>query len=308
MTEAIWLSPFTMLLRLYLNRIRVGTGFEQLRTLLKAIVRERQMLRSDASMTSLDSLVLSLQDLEEWRASPRVFEFLDHCILRIVKKPIHYYDMLSGLIAAAELNINPRDCQVDLLLITIMDQWHFLVKSADTPTITNVSTWLVRLIEVIDLRHVYVENLPFRQETTRLLSQILDQLKVEVEDNTCRAEFEKALEERPEHETLKELVVANTVSEPRHMAKPAGFPLKRHTQPPGMFLPPEPPEEHEDHPGLHQWTRHEVQDAISEGHVKALILCLCSKHVEIRKQALTGGRALMMKLKVREFTYTCNQR
>lgn len=292
------LCPLTMLLRLYLDRIRVDTTSQQLRTLLKTVVRESQILRSDASMTSLDSLVLSLQDFEDWKACRQLFEFLDNCILRLVRKRVHYYDMLTELIATAELDVNPRDCQVDLLLITIMEQWRFLATSADAPTVANVSKWLVRYINVMDLGNGYVGNLPLRGETTILLSQIRDQLKADVSDTACRTMFERTLEAQPEIRNSKGVVSVNTINEERNMLGPSGSFLRTQPGPSKAYLPPGPPEEHEDHPGLHQWTRHEVRDAINEGHIKRLILCLCSKYVEIRKQALTGVRAFMRKLEV----------
>ena len=298
MAEFMLLSPFTLLLRLYLDRIRVEIRPEQIRTVLKTVVRESQILHSDASMTALDSLILSLQGFEDREVSGGVFEFLDHCILRVVRKPVYYYDILVNHIAAAELDINPKYCRVDLLLITIMEQWPFLVKSADAPTVTNVSKWLVRFIEGMSLGNAYAENLPLCGETTRVLSQIRDQLKAEVQDTTCRAMFEKILKERPEVGISKEPVAANTIVEAIHISRGADSPLKTLSKSPERFLPPGPPEEHEDHPGLHRWTRYELQDAISEGYIKELILCLCSKYVEIRKQALTSVRAFMMKLEV----------
>lgn len=293
----MWLSPFTSLLRLYLNRIRVDTASEQLKVVLNTTAMESQIPCSDADMTSLDRLALSLQDFEDWEVSVREFEFLDHCILRVVRKPIHYYDTLATLIAAAELDIDPRYCQVDLLLITMVEQWPFLVKSVGVPTVTHVSRWLVRYIEVMNSGNGYVEHLSPQGETTMLLSQIRDQLKAEVQDISCRAIFENCLKERPEF-GIEQPVAANTVIEASHISKRVASLLKTLPNPSEISLPPGPPEEHEDHPGLHRWTRYEFQDAISEGHIKGLILCLCSKYMEIRKQALTGVRAFMMKLEV----------
>lgn len=300
----MWLSPFTMLLKLHLDRLRVDTGSQQLRTLLKTIVRESRILRSDVSMRSLDTLVLTLQGFEGRKASSRMFGFLDNCILRLVRKPVHYYDLLTDLIATAELDINPRDCQVDLLLIAIMEQWHFLVKSADATTVSYVSRWVIRFIEVTSLGNGYVEKISLHGGTTMLLLHIRDRLKAEIKDTTCRAMFEKTLEERPELGILKAVVAANTISDERQMSKSTGPLPKMHPKPPETLLPPGPPEEHEDHPGLHQWTRHEVQDAISEGHVKELVLCLSSKYVEIRKQALLGVRAFIRKLEVYSVTHS----
>ena len=289
------LSPFTMLLRLYLDRVRAGTTSEQLGTLLNAVVTESQVLHSNTSRASLDGLVLSLQDSEDWKASGRVFEFLDHCILRLVRRPVHYYDILAELIAAAKLDFNPRDCQVDLLLIAIFDQWQFMVESADAPTVTNVSKWLVRFMEVIKFRNGYDERIPLRDGVMKLLSHIRDQLRSGAQDTDCRTSFETVEEERPELGTLRQVVAAKTTNEAGPILGLA--PLKMHPEL-EVELPSGPQEEHEDHPGLHQWTRHEVQEAISEGHVKALILCLCSKTLGIRKQALTGVRAFMTRLEV----------
>ena len=279
-----------MLLRFLTDQIRVEHKVEELELLLTTVATESHMLRSTAS---LNNLVLSLRDSGDWKATDQVFEFLDHCISHLIRKPIHYYDILAELIASTELNINPRFCQVDILLVTIVDQWCFLVQSADTPTVTNVSEWLVRYMEVNNLNKGHVQEGAIGNETTRLLSQLRDQLKSRIQDTTCRAIFETALEERHELGEVEQMVATNTISEAGHMLRLANPPLKQE-----IGLPAGPPEEHEDHPGLHQWTGHEVQDAISEGHVKALILCLCSKYVGIRKQALAGVRALVTRLKV----------
>ena len=299
------LSPFTMLLRFLIDQIRVKHKTEELGLLLTTVATESHVLRSCTSRASLKGLVLSLQDSEDWKATDRVFEFLDHCISHLVRKPVHYYDLLAELIASAELNVNTRFCQVDLLLITIVDQWRFLVESADTPTVTNVSEWLVRLMEVITVENGHVQHGAIDDETTRLLSRLRDQLKSRIQDTTCRAIFETALEDRHELGELKQLVATNTISEAGNMLRVTNPPLKSHPKQ-EIGLPSGPSEEHEDHPGLHQWTGHEVQDAISEGHVRALILCLCSNYVGIRKQALAGVRAFMTKLEVGDLPTSAN--
>ena len=298
MIEHMRLSPFTMLLRLYLDQIKLGTGSEQLRAMLKTITRECQILRSDPPMTSLDNLVLSLQDFETWKASDQLFEFFDQCVLRFVRKPVHYYDILDEVIAAAKLDISPKSCRIDFLLIAIMDQWQFLVKSVDAPTVTNISKWLARFIEVIYIGDGNLRNLPDESGTTRILSYICDQLKAEIEDATCRVIFEQTLEERPELRELSELVATSNISKARRTSRPVDSSSEKRVEATVVHLPPGPEEELEDHPGLLQWTRHEVQDAISEGLVRDLILCLCSEHEQVRKQALIGVRAFMVKLEV----------
>ena len=286
-----------MLLRFLVDQIRLRNETEELELLLTTVATESHMLRSYTSPASLNNLVLSLQDSKGWKAFDRVFEFIDHCISHLVRRPIHYYDILAELITSAELNIDPRFCQVDFLLVTIVDQWRFLVESADTPTVTNVSEWLIRYMEVINLNKGYVQQGANGDETTRLLSQLRDQLKSRIQDTICREIFEAALEDRHELGDLKQVVATNTISGAGQKLRLTNPPSKLHPKQ-EIGLPVGPPEEHEDHPGLRQWTGHEVQDAISEGHVKALMLCLCSKYVGIRKQALAGVRAFMTRLKV----------
>ena len=308
MVDSVRLSAFTNVLRLCLALIHADAKAERLRIILKTVITENQILCLNTSLASLDRLIISLKNFADWKASNRLFEFLDHCIVRLVRKPVHYYEMLADLIATVKLEIHPRNSHVDLLLMTIMEQWRFLVEGADTTTVSNVSQWLVRLIEVMRLGNGYPENPPFRDESTKLLLYIRDRLRSETHNTACRAIFEKTLKERPELDILRNLIAKKSTSETIQMPGSVCSPPKMFPEFPKTISPPEPPEEREDHPGLYQWSRHEIQDSIIEGHVKALILCLCSNHAEIRKQALTALRAFMTRLEVGYSTYSSSRR
>jgi nucleolar pre-ribosomal-associated protein 1 len=57
-----------------------------------------------------------------------------------------------------------------------------------------------------------------------------------------------------------------------------------------------PPEEDEKHIGLTRWKKKDLSEAIDDGDIGELLLCLCSKHAEIRLQAINNTRQLMATL------------
>lgn len=298
-TEKMWLSPFTTLLKLHIDRRQAHSDSRQLRNLLVSVVQERQFLDSSNGMLSLDVLAFALQDSDKWKASNTVFEFLDNCILRLVRKPVHYYDKFSDLIATTAGAIGPTDTRIDLLLIAIMEQWPFLVKAVDEATVTNVATWLLRYIELSWLRIRNKDEARLHRSFTGVLAQIRDQITITVNDKACRSMLNRTLSDPPELGLSIESTTFTDFSEQKRDEIPRSRDESRQPEPYITQVPPGPPEEHEDHPGLNRWTREDILDAISDGAIEELLLCLCSKYVEIRKQAMTSIGTFMAKLEVR---------
>jgi nucleolar pre-ribosomal-associated protein 1 len=58
------------------------------------------------------------------------------------------------------------------------------------------------------------------------------------------------------------------------------------------------PVEDESHSGLYRWERNEIEVSLEQGYVGELVLCLCSEHEEIRRQASVGLSRFMFKIKV----------
>jgi nucleolar pre-ribosomal-associated protein 1 len=58
------------------------------------------------------------------------------------------------------------------------------------------------------------------------------------------------------------------------------------------------PTEGTSHNALHKWEREEIEAALEQGHIDELILCLCSEHEEVRRQAVANLVRFMAKLKV----------
>ena len=277
------------------NQSRAGPCLQKYSEVVQSIAIENQLLNSRHSLNALN---LSLQDFGSWKASDNVFEFLDNCILRLVRNLIHYYDLASSLVLPKEHRVDSSDIRIDLLLVAVMEQWHFLAKSVDSATLQNVSLWLIRYIAAVRLTLSYDGGDMDGSGTADLLSQIKTRIRTKTEDKSCRRIFRSGWEDPLEFGISKqamEVAAANIEETVRQ--------LGTQTQPEtpeisANLVPSGPPQEDEDHPGLNRWSRADIGDAISEGAIGDLFLCLCSQYVEIRKQALSSVEALMRKLEV----------
>lgn len=298
MTDRMWLSPFTTLLRLYVDRTQAIADSLKLRTILASVIRENYILQLDDHTTSLDVLVVTLQPSNDWKASDKLFEFFDNCVLRLVRKPVHYYDALSDLVARSDGSHKIIDAHVDLLLMAIVEQWPFMAKATDDLTITNVATWLTRYLELSWLRSQDIDKANRNGQSKNILAHMRDQIKNGVNDEACCSILGRALSDPPELGLSIELVKSEGTNENQVIQSPTAK-EESHLPEASVYQVPEgPPEEHEDHPELQRWTHEDTSDAISDGAIGQLLLCHCSKYPEIRQQAMTNIGTFMAKLRV----------
>ena len=284
-----------MLLKMHRNQSRAGPCLQKYSEVVESVAIENQILNS---RHSLDALNLSLQDFGSWKASDNVFQFLDNCILRLVRNLIHYYDLASSLVLPKENRVDSSDIKIDLLLVAVMEQWPFLAKSVDSATLQNVSLWLIRYVAAVRLTLSYDDGDMHSSGTADLLSQIKSQIRTKTEDKSCRRIFRSGCEDPLEYGITEQSMKVAAADHEETVTK-----LDTRTQPgipeiSANLVPSGPPQEDEDHPGLNKWSREDIRDAISEGAIGDLFLCLCSQYVEIRKQALSSVEALMRKLEV----------
>lgn len=282
-------SPFTTLLRLLVvspNAITDG----HVKALLRSIIEDTTILKQDTNYHHLDILVMSLQDCANTQASDSLFEFVDNCVLRCSRKPVKYYDDLNALISAIKpsVGVEVNDCNIDLLLVTILDQWHFLVKSASTMTIEAVVRWLVR----------YFGLSMHTGSNMIVLSKFRDHFMNQVTDKKSRSLLKEALTKREKSSMHHELRETNRPTQDNSINLAVHLPSSR-PDPPKEFSVPELPVEGKDHPALRKWIQKETPEAIRDGAIGQLILCLCSKHEEIRKQAVDALRSFSGSLEVR---------
>lgn len=281
------LSPFTTILRLHITNPKTVAD-DRIRILLRYIIADTTVLKPNTSIESINILLLSLQDPQRGHASDSLFKFLDNCLLRCLRKPVKYYDDLTALVLASNPNIGKVGrCNIDLLLVTILDQWPYIVKPAPPVETEETIRWLVRYLDL---------SMHAGSDVT-VLSKIRDQITLQVTDKVDRALLKEALREPSRYVNSDELkdIDGSRQDKSNHLAihHSVTYPSSHQES-----LVPGIPLENEDHPGLRKWMQRDVPQAIKDGEVGELVLCLCSKHEDIRKQAIIALRTFAGRLKV----------
>ena len=295
LVESMSLSPFTTILRLHINA--TGLGLEDnVRALLGAIIRDNAILQQATETSSLDALLASLGCYGDWRASDTVYGFLDNCILRLVRKPIKYCGdvaNIANISSSGDETQGTENITISLLLIVILEQWSFLVNTAKATDLISVAHWLARYLEFS--KHI--------GEDLFVLHHIRDQLRIKVQDKDCRLILKNALAV-PRKIRLPDMVDGKAISTGPETDTSLGVarqrPLLIWDSISNSVLPSAPPDEAEDYPGLNRWTQKDLSNAVEENAVGDLLLCLCSKEEEVRRQAILNLRILMRKLEVSE--------
>ena len=285
-SENMLLSSFTTILRLYVDDNQSNTH-NTLKVLLQSMIKECGILEPDTHVASLDVLALSLKASGDWQASDTLYKFFDNCVLRFVRKSVKYCDALTNLLEDVRSNeIHPKG--LDLLLIVILEQWPFLIEATTGSEVFNVTVWLARYLDL---------SMNAGRDLT-LLSRVRDRLQDEAMDKECRAALKKALKGPAGHGQRSDLEIIDRSSHIIQNQERTPLDQPKRSPSPEISLPCGPPEEDQDHAGLRKWAQKDIQDAIVDGSIEDLFFCLCSKHGEIRKQALSGLSNFMSKLEV----------
>ncbi|KAH7050113.1 ribosome 60S biogenesis N-terminal-domain-containing protein [Macrophomina phaseolina] len=275
--ESLQFSPFTSILKV-LAASPDGASSHSIAQLLLSVIREHGFLQTDSQPSALDALVASLQSSDEL-VPDAVFAFLDECFGRFVRKPIKYQDDVDAFVAAAQVEDISKS-PVSLLLATLVEQWPFVLKLENNAA-HDVAQWIAKFIS--SLRQI--------GENESVLQLMLNTMLDGSDGANCRKPLAKGLKSTQTLE-IKPLtgefgVDATDKSGVEGQADSEG----------GLDISLElPPKEDGNHPELTRWMHKDVDDVIDEGHLGALLLCLCSEHLSIRRQALPNVQKLMAKV------------
>lgn len=264
---------------------------------MKEVVEETTLLLQTTTYNSFEVLLLSLQNLKNGLPSDSLFEFLDNSILRCLRKPVKYYDDLAAIVSGLTPNKGRmKSCKIDLLMVTILDQWPFLIKSTKPVVLKEVTLWLVR----------YLDFLMHNDGSLALLSMIRAKFMGQVRDKDIRGLLEKALKEPTIYGTKDELHKINR-SNQKGSNPSTNFHQEIGVESNKDIEVPQLPIEDEDHPALVSWAQMGISEAIKDGQIGGLILCLCSKYGDIRKQAIVNLRRFSGILQVGNTLLPANQ-
>ncbi|KAL8706027.1 MAG: hypothetical protein Q9201_000912 [Fulgogasparrea decipioides] len=292
-----WHKPEPDKLSLFASGLKLcatlGSGLisRSFEALLRSSLNELSSLDSTQGNQLLATLLESLTSTEEWQPASTIFEFLDGCFLRLSKQVVKYHQDFIRLRA----HIHPTgsrtsDALHGMLLVVFKEQWPFLQKSVTKSEIQTISLWLSRFLLLL------AQN----DGNSKLPNHFRELFK----DITGNKQFEKLLENPPDKQLPR-----NDAGAQREPPSGQEFPKalvgrvnqEEQAQEDEWKSPP-PPSENEDHPGLGKWKRFDIEESVVEGAMGDLILCLCSKYADIRKQALVELRSWMKGLQTSQYS------
>ena len=261
-------SAFTSLLKV-LVEFPNKTSMKQIRRLLQRVLLEHSVLiNSDASF---DAFMSSFEASNPETLSLQL-TFFDNCICRLVKKPVYYQDLVYSLLNGSHGTLSP-------IVVTVDEQWRFVVKSRDNAKEESIAIWIAWLLG-------YLRQAGENERALKIVRENLINMTVLKKSKAC---FKNALK--------------NTTNNPNgRMTDNNQIAIQRAAKPkPSMNLLEvfgSIPAETKNHNALHKWEKGDIDAAIEQGYVRELILCLCSKHDDIRRQAAAAISHFMIKVKV----------
>ncbi|KAL2830924.1 ribosome 60S biogenesis N-terminal-domain-containing protein [Aspergillus cavernicola] len=260
------LSAFTSILRVLITASS-RDSLKDIDSLLKNVLLEYSVL-SSSSFSSL----LSCFESSDSETLQHQLAFFDNCVCRIAKKPVHYYDLLESLVETSE-KLSP-------LVAGVIEQWPFVSKAGNASAEKAVGEFVALLLG----------KLCSAGEDLTGLKAARDALVNATEDKKLRSRLKKAL--KGSGDTKQ-----GAVTEDRESAKQTSDPRKERQDVDleGMFgaL----PVEGTTHNGLSRWEQKDLEVSLEQGRVAELLLCLCSEHEEVRRQAFGSIPRFMLKLK-----------
>ncbi|KAL8840707.1 MAG: hypothetical protein Q9170_001225 [Blastenia crenularia] len=264
-----------------------------LQALLQSTLTEGLSLGYQGGRHLLGSLLMSLDKSRDWQPTDALFELLDDCFVRLSKKAARYHqDLLEQMVEVYGDGTKEIEWLGGELLVVISEQWPFFEKSATVPDFESTSRWL----------SCYLYTKEQSCADPKLLRHFRHHIRSITTNNECRKMLKKTPEDCIEESLDSDREKANdsaSLSADTQIVEPLREAETQHDEwePP---LPPSP--ENEDHPGLGSWKHCEVEEAIAEGAIGELMLCLCSKYADIRKQALIELRLWMKKLQTSQYS------
>ncbi|KAF2488089.1 ribosome 60S biogenesis N-terminal-domain-containing protein [Neohortaea acidophila] len=244
-------SPIITLLKLHRQDLQNQT----IRGLICYVLIENSIISSTAVC---DALIASLIRLDD-PTFAHVGAFLDDCFTRASRKPIKYVDDIEAIVPS---HGEERASPPSVLIAVLLEQAAFVL-ARPTPERDVSASWIATFSELVAA-----------VESNTAVHTLVDKLKEQLGISSTRS-----AKGRLDYSTLiKTVTLQETLVEETN-----GFDSDDSVIIP--FKPP--PEEREDHPELLKWAKKELDIALEDGAVDALILCLCSQYPEVRTQALT---------------------
>ncbi|RDW69720.1 putative ribosome biogenesis protein urb1 protein [Coleophoma cylindrospora] len=284
--DGLALSPFMAMLKLSAYAPE-EMPLQKLRSVLGSVVAENQILQTRTQVSALDCLTATLRSTRELPTNDSVNQFLDSCVTRCASTPIKYIYALEKI--QAEESRAQEESITSLLTMVFLEQWPFLVKTAEEIVLKDVADFLARYLAL--------------------------SVKLGEDKKVIKAVGNKLAEETPEgsssrkvigryRKLVDDLILPTTYSEGNTEVLNTKVDVDDSENDKleimsSMLEGSETPSE--DHSALVKWTNKEVEEVFEGGYAAALVMLLSSTHLSVRKEAATNISKLASKTK--ESTY-----
>jgi nucleolar pre-ribosomal-associated protein 1 len=192
----------------------------------------------------------------------KIGPFLDDCFTRAARQPVKYLDTLDSIVTEDLPDHSKQfDTPPSTLALVFLEQASFVLSREED-----------HKREQRNLINAYMSLLMHTEEHSAALDAIWNRL----------AAFEGFATEKIESESMNKL---KEVQLQAPLPAVSEIPLETETIEAAITFP-SPPHESGNHPELFKWSQKDLDMAIEDGEIAALILCLCSQYPDIRTQAL----------------------
>lgn len=260
-------SPFVTLLRLHAKH----PSNNLVRGMLGDVLGEQGLLNKSADTavpSPLDALVASLSLNNE--QGDDIYTFLDDCLSRGSRQPVKYLDSLEE----QKRQLSSDSVTPSLLIEVIREQAPFAAEKLTGAARAAVMAWIGHTLSLYAL--------------TSDAGPLLDAIAASVAklDGVTQQDASADLSK-----TLAEIALSGRKES--ILADDDEFsPEDQDGNLPFQAVPIESP----NHPEIFKWQQKDLDLAIEDGDIDALMLCLCSEHTDIRHQARVQLSNLIVKL------------
>ncbi|PIG82559.1 ribosome biogenesis protein Urb1 [Aspergillus arachidicola] len=190
------------------------------------------------------------------------------------EKPVHYQDLLGSLCEDVSKPVSP-------IVAAITEQWPFVVKSGGDAE-SAVGAWIAKTLG----------KLKGSGEDPKALKVARDTLVAATENKRTKSTLKKALKDTEEETSQDSNRRDSSTTQPttsRSSNEKSTVDLEEIF---GTL-----PTEGTTHNALHRWEKEDIEISVEQGRVADLMLCLCSEHEEVRRQAFANITRFMSKLR-----------
>jgi nucleolar pre-ribosomal-associated protein 1 len=245
-------SPILALLKIH----SIDLANRGIRELVHKVLSDNSIV---ASSGACDALLVLLSDTTDYT---NIGPFLDDCFMRAARQPVKYLDSLEDIVVNDLRGDQKRpNSDPSLLNLVFLEQAPFILNKSEDAK-----------LELLGFIASYFDILVHTGEQSAALDAIFARFTA-----------------------IEGVVTEHRYSEPGKMLDQVRLSMPPipeqlspieddHTRGVSSFV--SPPVESEDHPELVKWSQKDLDMAIEDGNVDALILCLCSQYPAIRTQAL----------------------